>query len=477
MPHSSAEAMSAWRLTSRQASEELNARNYQAAELGYEKAIDELKRENSKADEIYSLQLLLVETYRRSGKVHKAREILNKMEPAIKSEKYVDPTIAVRFWRRMSEVESSFGSKKTSLVYSRKAVSVLEKYFDRTSSTLQKNYISLLQLACEEFDYDTITETLSKLTEEGAKQNVMANATISSAFSKLVGRSLAIAEQGNYKEAYRQLKTIKAPDFRVSNRTEMWIQFAQFCLSHSKQDEAMATVPTLFQLLEDAKKLPKEESIPLSMKLHMVIATIYSKGSEKEKAQCVSQFRKALAISNESKVPRPIEIRALRVLAIEGITTAPIIMSSTPATDEAIKLLQEPIEFSIIPPREKLAEGELRGVQDAHISARVCLALAYLSRRQTLELDKTLASVDRNLLKNYPPAASNLAIANFYIDLAKLYFAQNKKADGDRALVEAKKLTIDLSPSPELNAFLEKYRSLENELKTASDKNKGTVNK
>lgn len=469
--------MSAWRLTSRQASEDLNARNYQAAEIGYEKAIDELRRENSKADEIYSLQLLLVETYRQSGKFHKAREILNKMEPAIKSEKYVDPTIAVRFWRRMSEVESSFGSKKTSLLYSRKAVSVLERYFDRNSNTLQKNYISLLLLASEESDYDTIVETLSKLTEAGTRQNVMADAAINKAFLKLLGRSLATAEQGNYKEAYRQLKTLKTPEFRVKDKAELWTQYAQLCLTHSRQEEATATVPTLFQLLEDAKKLPQKESIPLRMKLHMAIGTIFSKGSEKEKAQCVPQFRKALSISNDVNVPRPFVIRTLRVLAIEGISTAPILISSTPANDEAIKLLQEPIEFSLVPPKEKFAEGDLRAVHDSHISARICLALAYLSRRQPLELEKTLASIDRGIMKKYPPAVGSMAVANFYIDLAKLYFAENKKVDGDRALAEANKLTIGMPPSPELNSFLEKYRALENEVKTASNANKGTVKK
>lgn len=471
--------MSSWRLLSRQASEDREAKNFQAAEIGYERAIEALKSENSKADEIYSLQLLLVETYRRSGKYHKAREILSRMEPAIKAEKYVDPTIAVRFWRRMAEVESSAGSTKTGLLYYRRAISILEKYFEPISSTLQKNYVSLLMLACEESDYDTIIETLNKLSETATKQNVMANGAIESAIGKLAARTQLTAEQGNYNEAFRQLKNVTGPSFRVANRAELWIAYGHICLKNSKFDEALKTVPILFHLTEEAKtKLPQNESVPLRMKLHLSIGTIFSKGSEKEKAQCVPQFRKALSVSNELKAPLPFLIRSWRVIAIEGIATGPCLMFSSRATDEAVKLMQEPIEFSVIPPKEKFAASDLKVVKDSHITARICLAITHLSRRDPVNAEKALVSIDRNLMKSYPSAGGSLAIANLYIDVSRLYFSENKRADCDRALAEAKKLTEGIQASPELNSLLEKYKAFESEIKTSSNAlRKGTAKK
>lgn len=451
-----ARASSEWRSISRTAHENLVKKNYLAAENGFEQAIATLQSENPKAEEIYSLKLLLVETYRQSKSYHKARELLSSMEPEIAAGNYFDPTITVRFWRRKAELEFSSGSQRLGIQYYRKAISNLEKHFDPNSPTLERNYLAVLHFAVLDSDLDTIVEYLNKLK----KNDGNASYGIEAAFHVLYQSICKLLDRGDYREANRLVGALKVHPALLSNEVKLCIGYTHYAKARGHTKVALDMTAVLLKLLDEVKaKLPGRDGTNCQIEIHVAMGTAYS--TEKDSIRkSVHHFKQALALSR-TLAPLQTTIEQLsRASAIEGLVLLPGM-----DTEESLKLLQEPIDYSVLPIKESMTEGSLGRVRTIHVSSRVCAAMVQIAKKDPGKAEAALLSIDSETLKAHPVDIGRCLVAILYVDIAQLYKNQNNELKCSQALATAKELVKGLPDTPAMEHFFKKYKDVMGESK------------
>jgi tetratricopeptide (TPR) repeat protein len=416
--------LSEWRAISRSAGAALDKGRFSEAENGYLTAIQMLRKEEPKADAIYDLQLLLSETYRVGRNYGKARDLLEMMKPAILAEKFVDPTVAVRYWRRRAELEISTGNSKLGLTYYKRAIAILEKCFEPNSATLERNYLAVLPLACSEADYSYITYLVNHVG--GVTDDPEAASKTTFAFGTIYAGVVKMLRAGDYNAALRLFRAINTAKFFLADRVNAGITFVSFCFARRHVSEALMAVPMLEELSAQVKKeMPTEKGIELRLAIAANLAGVFEYAGASKYEQRNKMYYEMLALIDSVK-DRPISVleKYRRAQAIDRLATS-VEMPAGRATDKAVAMLQESVRFSVLPPKIRLNPDELRLIEEIHIDSRTCEAWAHLSRTESEKADASLASINGSVLFKLP-AAALVHVINQYLDLANLYKTQNK---------------------------------------------------
>lgn len=449
-----AQAVTSWRSVARGARANLAHQKYGAAEQGYAQALDMLSNQNPKAEEIFDLKLLLVETYRRDGQYGKADAILHSLEPAIARNNFADPTIAVRFWRRRAELRCSQKRFVEGIACMKKAISILEKYFQSSSATLLNNYTVLLRLACEQHDWSTIAEVLDKIHSDNRKPETTPGASElhqiaalkearAIAFNLVCDRASKLVAAQDYKGAMILFRLMEN-----DGHGEIGVQLLLSALMTNTRDKNFEKADVIVPFLNSAlDKLSESDKQSLALKIagHAELACMYEIRGNAEKQ--LSEWKKVLELYNKQKSGHSFIDEYHACHARNRISTLSEFKPEG-ASDRAIELISQSINATKLPASMHLSAPDLRAMRVMHVDSRVCFSWAYQTRKDWKNSETSLDSIDKQAYGQQPDLMK-LTVIGQRIGVAAAYYKQGNFAGCRRNLAIANAQLDPIPDSPE----------------------------
>ncbi len=426
--------MNAWRIEARHAREELAEHHFDAAQKGYQRAMATLRTTNAKADELYDLTLLLAESYRAQGNLERARELLDGIQKEVEIGTPVDPTIAIRFWRRRAEVEFSGENKKKGLEYHRKVLPLLQRYFPQGSPAIRNRLLPLLTVAAEELDLETFNYLCDMVGKEEQQTDKNLESFLQGAYDNLKSQIFALVNKGNPSSAYRIVHALSNNNCFQKKKDDLWIEYAKACFGSQRSADAMLAIPDLENQIKQIGKKPRSnEDTRKMIELCQLMALIYESAGNSKKQDL--QWQRVISLTATLKPPHLQQDNLRLSRALNRLGTKP-----QKDQAKALESLQLSLKLSACPSDCKKTDPLYYELLETHLQSRGLLGYAYVAANDPDKAEATLQSVSSQLL-DVAGKHAHLHFGVLYLHLAKLFLKDHRIDRAEACLAKAKRLT------------------------------------
>lgn len=465
---------SRWKTISRAARADLLKGNNSKALLGYETAIEALRKENPKSEEQYDLELALVELYRRLKRYDEAEGVLSRMETYIQHGKVADPLLASRFYRRRADLRESEGQKGLCNRDRLQAILVKEKYFFRDAPTITNATVRLLESVRAERDWKTMLFLLAHWKKEIDSGTVPKKVEASFKLTRdmLYDRARELIDKEELRAASQLLIKLFEVDSDYSSQIACWDKYVYYCMVNKHIVEASVSIDTLHKILAKIRSLPKPHEITLSQKLdaHLALISIFNARRRTERVNSEwMAIRELLATTPTNSLDLEDSITYC-----ESLIRVPVYMVKTGyKTDQVIEELKVAVqEVALVLERCKNDQDNLRRMRQADCRARFFMISTMIYRNRLKEAEAALKELPlkKTLPNNFP--RYRIRLARLYALLAEGYIT-SKKLDKAMPFFEVAKGILKEEEKPPGSTMFDPSESLATsigKLKVAIDK-------
>ncbi|MBX9670643.1 MAG: hypothetical protein K2X93_23775 [Candidatus Obscuribacterales bacterium] len=420
---------SRWKRISRSARSELEKGNNGKALLGYETALEELRKESPKSEEQYDLQLAIVELFRRFKRYDEAEGVLSRMEDVILHGKIADPLLACRFFRRRADLRESEGRKGLSNRDRLQVILVKERYFFRDAPTIINSTVRLLESIREERDWQTMLFLLAHWKKEIDSGTVPSKVLNSFKLTRelIYGHVYDLIDKEELRAASDLLRKLFEVDSDYSTQITLWDKYVTCCLGHKRIVDASFSIDTLHKILEKVKtSLPPSQEVTLSRRLNAHLALINVFTARRRTERVHSEW---IAI-REMLATRPSSILDLdeAITFCEAFIRVPVYLVKTGnKTDQVIEELRVAIqEGGIVIERCKNDPDKLGRMRQYDTRARFFMISTMIYRNRLKEAEQALKPLPLKKIQpnNFP--RYSIRLARLYALLAEAYIASRK---------------------------------------------------
>ncbi len=421
---------SRWKRFSRSARSELAKGNNGKALLGYETALEELRKESPKSEEQYDLQLATVELYRRFKRYDEAEGVLSRMEDVILHGKIADPLLACRFYRRRADLRESEGRKGLSNRDRLQVILVKERYFFRDAPTIINSTVRLLESIREERDWQTMLFLFAHWKKEIDSGTVPIKVLNSFKLTRelIYGHVNDLIDKEELRAASDLLRKLFEVDSDYSTQITLWDKYVICCLGHKRIVDASVSIDTLHKILEKANSLPPSQEVTLSRRLdaHLALINVFTARRRTERVH--SEW---IAI-RELLATRPSSVLDLddAITFCEAYIRVPVYLIKTGnKTDQVIEELKVAIqEGGIVIERCKNDPDKLGRMRQYDTRAKFFMISTMIYRNRLNEAEQALKPLPlKKTQPNYFPRYS-IRLARLYALLAEAYIVSRKFA-------------------------------------------------
>jgi tetratricopeptide (TPR) repeat protein len=428
-------ADSSWRVISRRGNLALQKSDYVSAERDFLQALAMVQNQNQHAEEIYDLKLLLVETYRLQRRYAEAMTILDQLRPVINSGKYLDPTMAIRYWRRLADIQFAQGLAQEGLQSYKTSVTLVEKCFREGASTRQASLLTLLSLATKYHDWPLTMEALRKLKLD---ENYVGS--LPPGYDQVRRRCLLAigfeaanqAREKKFADAARLLAQCAHIAIEPRDVVPKYSSALDLCDKNTAV-ERMYFMPGLNALIKLIEKRPRSlENSRALIDAHVLAIDVYEKA--KQTKELTDHWTRSNMASHQIDPPR-----SFMDMFRRGQSNNWLANSEGCSTEHALALVEDSEKISPAIPQWKLSEQEMFLYKIIYAETRILLVRAACILKKPERAALTMDNLSMPMFRDYRNFVSTDP-ARFRLEIANLFFAQKKPQEARRQALLAQRL-------------------------------------
>ncbi|MBX9693972.1 MAG: hypothetical protein K2Z81_16425, partial [Cyanobacteria bacterium] len=312
-----------WKTVARAAHHNLADKKFSEAAAGFEKVSSMLEQTTPPPEALYDIQLLLAETYRQAGDTARASDILNSIEPLLTTHKFLDPTFAVRYWRRRGDLEGTIGNTRMAIRSYRKVTSILERYFEPGGRALHLSYRKLVDMLVKEQDWSETCKILEKLTRfsKTIRNKPHLDRARFDCLSIVSKPAAELMRTGKLNDGAYLLMSCGDPIInnlqkdQIYTQVDIWVDYLNVCASLKRYHDIDPVIDKLNLLLGVIASWPTtEKTIRTQLVAHETIYSTLNKMPRREEKRLKSETSKIVQLVDALGVKANFDIKCHRYL-------------------------------------------------------------------------------------------------------------------------------------------------------------------
>ncbi len=210
--------------------------DFDAAVVGYKKAIELAASERNVPDVTLNLKLCLAETYRKAHRLKECQSVLNSMTPQVMAHTKGDPLLPARFWGRKAELDWELGLRMESSAASRRSFAISTRHLGHTYEYKRKLTEHLHILSLNQ-DADSILELIQDIWErdrELLEQNGAVRVRFNEGCDLLCKEAAKRTQEKKLEQAASMLHVLSNVGYNKGLVVSEWLTWLETCYLNNR---------------------------------------------------------------------------------------------------------------------------------------------------------------------------------------------------------------------------------------------------